>query len=771
LENGEEEAVTEREFIQGELVSGDDIERVTRERRRTHELRRVSWDQVEEVEREGYSIRREFQYGAQMVKPKDCGRQLEDEIWLLLWRFGFSELNGLGPLFIEVSRRSGAREDSRVQVDVLGKADRNVFVVECKSAEKPSKRSLRETITKFTHYRSRIVSAVRKHYADSKIKVSFIIATRNIRWARSDEREARDSKIHVWKEKDIDYLKELAKLYDLIGDAARYQLYGIMFGDAKIKVLEEQEVPAIKGKIGRVTYFSFLATPEQLLKISYVHRRAGTGGARSVKEVREAYQRMLKPRKLREIDKFISRGEFFPNSIIINFGRPPRFDVKASEGIDFQYGMLTLPNCYGSAWIIDGQHRLYGYAKNPRRLTAPIPVVAFDRLPVSKQAKLFVDINEKQTRVGANLLWDLAGDIYEDSEDEDQIEAYIISHVAKNLDSMSNSPLKAHIFIPSVGKRSPTRNVTMTTVCGSIKRNKLIGPKMLGPIPVEGRDEFARFVAERVAAYLRGVEALYEEDWGKGDDGYLRSNNGIAALFIILRQVLGYLNNRGQERLYTGTDTANFQEEVSVLLSPAMRYLRQQQLSDEFRQRRGVAGQTDSAQDLCMEIRTEFTDFPLPKPLEKAPGELEEAPVEHATVERLIVDTELKVREFILQTLKEIHGDKWYVRGVPGGVKADIEDTVEKECRKRPWLRDEIAARPEIRLQYSTLGHLKDIIVYGENWPQFEVVFETKGILQSRFDDYMDLRNCLRGHPREVDDALLHSGHGAILWIRKCLRL
>jgi len=756
------------EWLQGVLVSGEDLKRVARERRGPNEVIRVPKGEIEDAEKRGYSVDREFAYGARMVKRKAVGQLWEDRIWLLLWRFGFSELNGLGRLFINVGRGTGKRRGSRVEVDVFGKADDNVFVVECKASEKRSQLSM-ESVAKFAHFRPRIEAAARKHYDDRNIKVSFIMATQNMEWSERARNEAENSNIYVWEDAQLDYLTELAKLDDVIGDSARYQLYGIMFGKQKIKALEGLKVAAIKGKIRDVIYYSFLAKPEDLLKISYVHRRGGLS-PEGIKRVRDAYQRMLKPSKLLEIDDFISRGEFFPNSIIINFSRPPRFDLKAGKGLDFEYGMLTLPNSYASAWIIDGQHRLYGYSKNPYRSTAPIPVVAFQGLPPSKQAKLFVDINQKQTKVEANLLWDLAGDIYEDSEDLDQIERFIISHIARHLDSMSDSPLKGHIFIPSVGKRSATRNVTMTTVCGSIKRNKLLGPDMFGA--ARERLDFSQFVAERIVAFLRCVQSLYPEDWATGDDGYLRSNNGIAALFIVMRQVLKYLNVRDQQALYKKSDTADFEREVVSLVTPAIEYLKSDpQRSTVFRQRRGVAGQTDSAQELCLHIADRLRSFPLPKPLEKPPEELEELRRAPESLDQLIVDTELELRKFVVGKLQEIYGDGWYRQGIPGGVKADVESTMEKECRRRPWLRDEISAKPERNLEYSTLGHLKDIIIYGDNWPQFEDVFETKEILQSRFDDYIDLRNCLRGHPREIDESLLHSGHGAILWIRKCLRL
>jgi len=757
------------EWIQGQLVSGEDLKKVARERRRPNEVIRVPWGEVENAKRQGYSIDEEFGYGARMVKPKSVGRLFEDRVWLLLWRFGFTELNGPGRLFFNVGR--GKARPSRVEVDVFGRADDNVFIVECKASDRSSRMSM-ESIAKVKQFSPRIQAAVRKHYDDRDIKVSFIMATRNLKWSQAAENEAESGrvyKIHTWRDEQLDHLAELAKLHNVIGESARYQLYAIMFGKQKIRALEDKRVAAIKGRIGKVVYYSFLAKPEDLLKISYVHRRAAGLSPEGLRRVREAYQRMLKPTKLREIDEFISRGEFFPNSIIVNFSRPPRFDVKASEDLDFQYGMLTLPNSYGSAWIIDGQHRLYGYAKNPYRATAPIPVVAFDGLKPSMQAKMFVDINQKQTKVEPNLLWDLAGDIYEDSEDPDQIERFVISHVARHLDSLSNSPLKGHIFIPSVGKRSATRNVTMTTVCGSIKRNKLLGPEMFWP--VRDRPGFTQFVAQRIVAFLRGVQSLYPEDWVRGDDGYLRSNNGIAALFILMRQVLKYLNVRDQQALYRKLDTADFQNEVTALLLPAIKYLSEQELSDEFRQRRGVAGQTDSAQELCRQIRAYFIDFPLPKLEEELPDEVEKTPPTPENLDQLIVDTEIVLQDIVLGKLVEKYGDEWYNRGVPEHIKGIIKERLEAESRRRPWIREEVERDPAKKLQYTDLGQLKDIIVCRANWIQFEDIFVSKQQLETNFGDYIHLRNSYRAHPREPDEVVVGKGLWAIRWIRKCLKL
>jgi DNA sulfur modification protein DndB len=67
---------------------------------------------------------------------------------------------------------------------------------------------------------------------------------------------------------------------------------------------------------------------------------------------------------------------------------------------------LHLPKRYRSCWIIDGQHRLFGYSKADKEKVKnrTVPVVAFHNLPQDVQSRMFVDINHKQVKVPANLL-------------------------------------------------------------------------------------------------------------------------------------------------------------------------------------------------------------------------------------------------------------------------------------------------------------------------------------------------------------------------------
>ena len=86
-----------------------------------------------------------------------------------------------------------------------------------------------------------------------------------------------------------------------------------------------------------------------------------------------------------------------------------------SDNTKTKLGYLTIPNAYCIAYIIDGQHRVYGYANSKYKDTNTIPVVAFDGLPSDEQLKIFMDINEHQKIVSPSLRLDLNEDLNWDS--------------------------------------------------------------------------------------------------------------------------------------------------------------------------------------------------------------------------------------------------------------------------------------------------------------------------------------------------------------------
>ena len=79
------------------------------------------------------------------------------------------------------------------------------------------------------------------------------------------------------------------------------------------------------------------------------------------------YQRLIKKKRLLEVRKFINEGGYFPNSLIISIdsdGKGVQFLPAGpkNDGAISRIGTLLIPKRYHSAYIIDGQHRLYGYS-------------------------------------------------------------------------------------------------------------------------------------------------------------------------------------------------------------------------------------------------------------------------------------------------------------------------------------------------------------------------------------------------------------------------
>ena len=104
-------------------------------------------------------------------------------------------------------------------------------------------------------------------------------------------------------------------------------------------------------------------------------------------------------------------------------------------------GTLIIPNAYGIAYIIDGQHRVYGYANSQYVENNTIPVVAFDGLDSIEQLEIFMDINQNQKAVSPSLRLDLEEDLYWDSDRIDSRLKALRSSIIKMLANSESSPL------------------------------------------------------------------------------------------------------------------------------------------------------------------------------------------------------------------------------------------------------------------------------------------------------------------------------------------
>ena len=385
-----------------------------------------------------------LKYKVRIQKLKPAGRRFEDDIWCMFYNLGFRHLNYDENLVVQW----GDNPEDKHQLDVVAIGEEAIFVVECKATENIKPASFKKDIDDMRLYRDGVMKALRQIYGEDK-KVKFIFATRNYTFAEGceDEKRLAENKIFQFTDNTYDYVNSLIKAYK---STVIYQFYGLMFRHERINN-DKIRIPALKGTMGGHTYYMLSIEPATLLKIGFVLHRTRV----NTQITMPTYQRLLVPSRLKGIGEFIDKKNgYFPNSVIINFDDSERknriqFDL-ASGGSDdtrTKLGYLTIPNAYCIAYIIDGQHRVYGYAGSKYKDTNTIPVVAFDGLPSDEQLRIFMDINEHQKAVSPSLRLDLNEDLNWESPHLDSRLKALRSSIIKQLGRDNSSVLARKIAI------------------------------------------------------------------------------------------------------------------------------------------------------------------------------------------------------------------------------------------------------------------------------------------------------------------------------------
>ena len=580
----------------------------------------------------------------------------------------------------------------------FAKDDETVLIVECTRGEKPGKKRMAPLIEKLKAIREPVHESIKQHYGRSaKLKVKFIIATRNISWGQTDLEKCKEAQISVIADNEINYYADLVRY---LKRAARFQLLAHMFENTKVSGLA-RKVLATKGTMGGEKFYTFLIRPEELLKIAYVGHKA----SRDIENL-ATYQRMLTPARLKKIAKYINEGGKFPTNIVVNLktSRSLQFDSKEKVG-EVALGVLHLPSTYASAWVIDGQHRLYGYVyakksegfKNDK---STIPVLAYENLPADKEMNLFVDINSKQVKVNAGLLVELYADLQWASSDPEKAFQALLSRVASRLNSDATSPLKERMVV--AGKRKGSyRCLTPTSIKDGLRIARLLGSFsagaiMPGPLSTTNAGMYEANLDKGLTVLSECLRLFKDQlpghwDLGDASGGYLCTNNGIRALFHVIKDVSEHVRHT------TGSDLSELPaDDVVQHVSPYLQALVDffASASDQdvlaFRSY-GSSLTAVRRQSYGMEahIHEKFPDF-HPQGLQEYLDSRDEQGTKRAAEK--VNSIQRKLFDFTIGSLKSHYGDqneKWWVEGVPLRIRQD--------CRSR-WEEGKQEGEVESRL-------------------------------------------------------------------------
>jgi DGQHR domain-containing protein len=558
---------------------------------------------------------------------------------------------------------------------VFAKDRETALLIECTQCETPKKKSMATLIEKIESLKGKIANSIKDHYGVTpKLKIRWVVATRNIEWPEVDLKKAELAKIIVLRDAEIEYYNRLS---DHLKKGAKYQFLSHVFSNEEISGLQDIKVPATRGTMGGDKYYTFLIKPSDLLKIAYISHKA----SRNVEDL-DTYQRMLNPKRLKSIAKYIDNGGQFPTNIVVN--------IKDSKGLLFQpgdikgdspLGMLRLPPRYATAWIIDGQHRLYGYAHSQRAVKqddkTTFPVLAYERLSPSKEAQLFVDINYQQVRVPNNLLIELYSNLKWDSEDPKERLSALRSRIILSLDQRKTSPIHSRLKTEGT-KKSNIRCLTITNLNDGLQENKLLG-EIKGAAFKHGvlydsssADPLKTLnkAIDLLSGYFSFFAEALPEHWDSGDarQGYLCSNLGMRALLKVFKEICNHIWRKEEIELDM-CDATTILGYIKPYTVPIIEYFTIA-LPDNLKKFKdsSKAGVTRSSMDMMYYINEKFPDF-CPKELNSY---LDSIDKEGTTDARDKLDEIGRcLFEMTMTLLRNKHGDNWWFDGIPGKIQND----------------------------------------------------------------------------------------------------
>ncbi|NDU93161.1 MAG: DGQHR domain-containing protein [Ferrovum sp.] len=516
---------------------------LARQQARAYTAKTIHVADLDDAVNDGWTVQKKNKKTARLTRPKQKAVAHEDRVWTLLYRLGFAHLSAQGGA--QLIRNPDDSLTLETQIDCVAVDDEVAVAIECKTFQDAKKDSrFQEKLAKHAASKRPFALAVERNFpSDTKRLVASVLFTWDYILTEQDKKRADEQHVVLLDEEDLQYYESLVSH---LGPAARYQFLADIFPGRQIPGLEVR-VPALRTKVGEYTCYTFSIQPEYLLKIAFVSHRA-RGNATDV----DAYQRMIQKSRLKKIREYITADGNFPTNIVLNLEKSKysRFDLGKQEGTDHgaNVGWLTLTPAYKSAWVIDGQHRLFAFSGHERARKNYLNVVAFDGLPGHLQAKLFVDINHEQKSVKRSLLDELWAELHWQAEDDDKRMRAVISKAIQGLDTDKESPLYNRVLLSDVSKDARTC-ISLSSVLAALDKSGFYlmhrrkNVTDYGPLWAGTNDDTMRRTIKILNSWFREISSRATEWWnlGSGEGGGLAMNEGVTICINILRSVFEHL--------------------------------------------------------------------------------------------------------------------------------------------------------------------------------------------------------------------------------------
>jgi DGQHR domain-containing protein len=702
------------------MVQGDGLRAMYRRRNDDNLYLKIPNEKEKQYLHDGWSIHKKAKTHSWVKRSKSAEIALEDRVWCLFFRMGYQNLSGL-KFRVEFVNPDGSSGTKRIEV--LAADNETVVVVECRARENRGRRSLQKDLDELGAVQKKISQSVRSAFGKGyNPKIIWLFATHNIIWSEKDAERAETFNIRVITENELQYFESFIAH---IGPAGRYQFLAEFLEGQEIPHLQNVRIPAVRGRFGEHIYYSFVISARHLLKIAFVNHQA-----LNHPDGRPAYQRMINKKRVADIGAFIKNGGYFPTNILVNFTETCRFDLlsnKENADPNIKFGWLYLPSSYKSAWIIDGQHRLYGFSNVPDHfLNLNLFVLAFEKMDTKTEADLFITINHEQRSVSKSLLVTLQADLKLGSGDPKEAISALGSALVRSLGNDNTSPFFRRFETPGVAA-DVSQNLTIAEAVKGLNRSNLFGRVLAKKSKVPGyfsgqtdSDTLAR--ARKITnGYFRSIMDSNPTRWEKGRSAYICVNPGIRAHFQLINEALQYLSKDGKfdpaiepaEKVVP--QLVSFIEPIRTFIANAA----DKQIEAKFSRKFGEGGVAEYYFNLCELLQKKHKEFGSAE-FKKFKERQADARVEQA--DKDVGDLQHAISQIVVETLKKVHGTNELASGEKAYWELGIENSDIKQAAYKKQQMTSIAKRSP-KEAYLDLIDFDKIIKQPTNWPHFEGMF------------------------------------------------
>ena len=119
------------------VVSVDDLRSLARSNRTSNEFQSIPKRRLDEVVEQGWKIAKENKTSFRMVREKSKPNLLEDRVWSMLYKMGFTHFSGKGGAHLAVDARNP--DGPKNQIDVVGLDSEVALAIECKTTTEENK--------------------------------------------------------------------------------------------------------------------------------------------------------------------------------------------------------------------------------------------------------------------------------------------------------------------------------------------------------------------------------------------------------------------------------------------------------------------------------------------------------------------------------------------------------------------------------------------------------------------------------------------------------